>query len=106
MSVKLALLKTGDTIISDIKEIKSEDSLMAYLFNKPHKAIIQKEILLTESETITGATDREYQVLLSPWIILSQDDDIVITPDWIVTIVEPVSSIKQLYGEKINGTSD
>lgn len=104
MSVKLALLKTGDTIISDIKEITSDDTLRAYLFNRPHKTTIQKEILLTETEIIDGATNREYQVLLSPWIVLSQDDDIVVTPDWVVTIVEPVSSIKELYAEKVSGT--
>ena len=38
MSVKLALLKSGEVLISDIKElVVDENKVVGYLFNKPKK---------------------------------------------------------------------
>lgn len=101
MSVKLCLLKSGETVICDLKQASYEGALEAYIFNKPQKVSVQKEILLTEEENINDSLSREYQVMLSPWILLTKDDDIVVTPEWVVTVVEPVSSLKNLYMEKI-----
>jgi hypothetical protein len=107
MSIKLTLLKSGETLISDVKELVSEDSetgnreAVAYLLNKPHKVAVRTEVLLTED--VVDDSKREVQVSLSPWILLSADEDVTIPVDWIVTVVEPVASVKQMYEEKING---
>jgi len=107
MSIKLTLLKSGETLISDVKELVSEDSetgnreAVAYLFNKPHKVAVRTEVLLTED--VVDDSKREVQVSLSPWILLSADEDVTVPVDWIVTVVEPVASVKQMYEEKING---
>jgi hypothetical protein len=34
---------------------------------------------------------------------LSDDTDIAINPDWVVTIVEPAAKLKQSYEERMNG---
>jgi hypothetical protein len=34
---------------------------------------------------------------------LSDDTDIAINPDWVVTIVEPAAKLKQSYEERTNG---
>jgi len=101
MSIKLALLKSGETIISDVKELfTGEDEFRGYLFNKPHKIETRKTLLLTEeNETPRG----DLEVSLSPWIILTSDEQIPISPDWVVTVVEPIETIKQMYEEKLNG---
>lgn len=107
MSIKLTLLKSGETLISDVKELVSEDSetgnreAVAYLLNKPHKVAVRTEVLLTED--VIDDSKREVQVSLSPWILLSADEDVTIPVDWIVTVIEPVASVKQMYEEKING---
>jgi hypothetical protein len=107
MSIKLSLLKSGETLISDIKELVSEDpdtgkkEAVAYLLNKPHKVSIRTEVLLTEK--VEDDTKREIQIGLSPWIMLSADEEVTIPTDWVVTVVEPLSSVKQMYEEKING---
>lgn len=107
MSIKLTLLKSGETLISDVKELVSEDSetgnreAVAYLLNKPHKVAVRTEVLLTED--VVDDSKREVQVSLSPWILLSADEDVTVPVDWIVTVVEPVASVKQMYEEKING---
>jgi len=55
------------------------------------------------TEDVIDDSKREVQVSLSPWILLSADEDVTIPVDWIVTVVEPVASVKQMYEEKING---
>ena len=35
MSVKLAILKSGETVISELKELVSEDNVCGYLFENP-----------------------------------------------------------------------
>ena len=101
MSIKLALLKSGETIISDAKELTDcLGKLQFYRFDKPHKIETRKQFLLVEeNENPRG----DIEVSLSPWIILTSDDQIPVPPDWIVTIVEPIKTIKELYEEKLNG---
>lgn len=103
MSIKLALLKSGETIISDAKELISDEKVCGYLFTKPHKVEVRKTMLLVE-ETENAKGDLE--VSLSPWIILTSDEKIPVPPDWIVTIVEPIQNIKQMYEEKLNAENN
>lgn len=99
MSVKLSLLKSGETIISDAKEIISDDKVCGYLFNKPHIVEIRKTVLLVEENENSNGN---LEVVLTPWILLSKDEQIPVPPDWIVTIVEPIETIKEMYEEKLN----
>lgn len=102
MSVKIALLKSGESVIADIKELISEDKVCGYLFTNPHKMQVSNSIFLTE-ESIEPE-DGTVSVTFSSWILFSSDNEIPVRPDWIVTIVEPVKSIKEMYKEKVNGT--
>jgi len=96
MSVKLFLLKSGEYVISDGKELISNETPVGYLFNNPFKVIINSPIFTSESEP-------EVSVSLSPWIILTNDSQIPIPFDWVLTVVEPIESIKKMYEEQING---
>jgi len=99
MSVKLALLKSGETIIADIKELISDDKICGYLFKDPHKLTLTESVYLTEN-----LEDDSVGVTFAPWILFSKDDEIPVRPDWLVTIVDPVREVKKLYEEKVNGT--
>ena len=92
MSIKLAILKSGETIISDAKELIVEDRVCGYLFNKPHK--------------VENMSDGEVQISLSPWILLTSDTQIPVPTDWIVTLVDPLESIKEMYSEKVGGEEE
>jgi len=101
MSIKLALLKSGETVISDAKELISDDKMCGYLFTNPHKVEARTPMLLVEESESKSSGDLE--ISLTPWIVLSKDDQIPVPPDWVVTIVEPVNEVKEMYEEKING---
>jgi len=99
MSVKLALLKSGETIIADVRELVSEDKVCGYLFKQPHKLTLTESVYLTEH-----VEDDSIGVTFTPWILFTNDTEIPVRPDWLVTIVEPSKEIKNLYEEKVNGT--
>ena len=101
MSVKLAILKSGETVISELKELVSEDNVCGYLFDNPHVVSTRKAVLLTEDSANDVSGDLE--IIMSPWIVLSSDTKIPVRPDWIVTIVEPIDDLREMYEEKLNG---
>ena len=101
MSIKIALLKSGENVIADIKELVSEEKVCGYLFTKPHFVSLRKTPFLIEEKEPSDSSSLE--VSLEPWIILSKDDKIPVRMDWIVTIVEPIDSVAEMYEEKVNG---
>ena len=52
MSIKLTLLKSGETLISEMKELVAEDTEQAhaYLLENPHKVETREKSFLTEEE--------------------------------------------------------
>jgi hypothetical protein len=100
MTVKLAILKSGEEIISDIKEGFLDDKMVNYFFKNPCK------IDINGSYKIFGDTDEEnfkerYSITLSRWPRLSDDLVVSILPDWVVTIVEPNSQLKEMYKNEV-----
>jgi hypothetical protein len=104
MSVKLLVLKSGETIISDAKELVSNDKVCGYLVKDAHTISTRKPQLLTEEKIIENGFEME--VVLAPWILLTSDKEIPVPLDWVITIVEPLASVKQMYLEKLGMTSD
>ena len=96
MSVKLFLLKSGESIISDGREILSGDKTCGYLFENPLKVTINSPVFSPNQD------ESEVSVSLSPWIILSSDTSIPIPADWVVTMVDPVESVKNMYEMQVN----
>ena len=99
MSIKVAVLQSGDQIIAEMKEIVSEDKPTAYLFNQPHKIVLNNQIVLSESKDQSSV-----EVTLTKWILISDEDDIPVSVNQVVTLVEPVASVKKMYEEKVNGS--
>ena len=105
MSVKLVMLKSGEDIITDVKELKSEEGIVGYYFHDP---LIVKMYHPEEPTVLSeDGSSREYESKISvqfyPWIPLSEESRIPCSADWVVTIVEPVKNIKKLYQERIDG---
>jgi hypothetical protein len=43
---------------------------------------------------------------MTPWIILSKDKEIIVPPDCVLTIVDPIESIKQMFIDKTDTEID
>ena len=100
MSIKLMLLKTGETLVSDAKEVIQEEQTRGYLLTEPQIVDAQEKTMLMEADT--GKGNYELDVVLRPWMILSSDKEFVITTDIVATICEPIASIKDMYERKVN----
>ena len=100
MSIKLALLKSGEEVISDISEFRQEetDILVSYLFRKPYCIKIKTSEVLVEDES-----KPKHQLAYYKWMTLSKDDDIIVNRDWVVCITNPLDTVKKNYEEKIDG---
>ena len=98
MSVKVALLKSGESVIADIKEVISDDNICGYLFENPNIiTYLEPEVLTEQTET------SKLKISLIPWILITSDTKIPVRSDWVITIVEPIEEVKKIYEEKING---
>ena len=87
MSVKLLLLKSGEQVIADAKELRRKeddvpaiDKVYGYLVSKPHKVIANKPLVLSENIN----EERNVEITLSPWILLTEDKVMTIPKEWVI----------------------
>ena len=101
MTVKLAILKSGEDIVADIKEmvVGEGDSarVVGYILTKPCGVSLNSKPLQIDDEKDT------YQIKLFPWCPLTKNEKIPITADWVVTIVDPIDKITQMYTKEVLG---
>jgi len=104
MSIKITVLKTGEHIISDMKELmtEGEENAQAYMLVNPHTYEINEKQFITEEEKELEDGDFGINVSLLPWIILSKDKKMIIPTDSVLTVVEPIDAVTQLYLDKVN----
>ena len=108
MSVKLLLLKSGEQILADVKELRRKDDVpivdkvYGFLLIQPHKVIANKPVVLTENFD----EERNVEITISPWILLTEDKEMTVPKEWVITIVNPIESVVEMYQEKINGESN
>ena len=108
MTVKLVLLKSGEDIIADVSEMvvgeegneESPPRVIGYYLNRP--CVIRMQDARNLPELAKGNEQKQgYSVSLFPWMPLSKEDKIPIPADWMITMVEPVTKLSQMYDEDI-----
>ena len=108
MTVKLVLLKSGEDIIADVSEMvvgeegneESPPRVIGYYLNRP--CVVRMQDAKSLPELTKGNEQKQgYSVSLFPWMPLSKEDKIPIPADWMITMVEPVTKLAQMYDEDI-----
>jgi hypothetical protein len=98
MSVKLVVLRTGETIISDIHEMiagqEGQERVIGYYLNSPCSMVLQPTD--EEQNEMTKMAVKLYH-----WIPFAKQKRIPIVSDWVVTVVDPVDNLKENYIETI-----
>ena len=90
MSIKLALLKSGEYIISNIKEGILDDKLVCFVLENPCSVTVNGQYAINDEKN-------KYSVTFNRWPVFSKDIAVQVLPDWLATVVEPVDSLKELY---------
>jgi len=103
MTIKLLLLKSGEDMIANVKEMVfgegDDQRVVGYYLNRP--CIIRMRDSKMISEIQEGEQRSGYEVSLFPWIPLSAEETIPVPSDWVVTMVEPTAKLKEMYLEDI-----
>ena len=94
MTVKILLLKSGEDVIADVKEMVSpDDKVIGYFLSKP--CIIK--LLPKKSE----GDKRETSISMYPWMPLAKEKEIPLPTDWVVTMVTPIKKVETMYKEDV-----
>lgn len=94
MSIKVAVLKTGEQIISDVKEMVVDDKVVGYYFNKA--CLIQLSNPMERDNAKTA-----FDIRLYPWIPFAKDENIPIALDAVTTFVNPVDMLFDMYQNNV-----
>ena len=103
MSIKLAILKSGEQVIADIKEyVDQNEKVISLLFENPYIVMFLTPVLLMEGVVENPESTVSHKVSFSPWIVMSEDKSMTVPVDWVVTVVEPIDWVKKSYEEKMS----
>ena len=93
--VKVVVMFNGDNVICDLQEAVNKETgeRQAYVMNFPYKVEYD-----TPKLDQTGiVTDPEVKVHYQPWCPLSPETRIPLNHNMVVTILEPVPSLRDTY---------
>jgi hypothetical protein len=102
MTIKLMLLKSGEDIIADVAEMamgEEENKRVVGYFLKQPCVVKMRNPNLTEEDGNNKKAG--FEVSLFPWMPLSKEKTIPITAEWVITMVEPITKLKEMYTEDI-----
>ena len=103
--VKVVVMFNGDNVICDLQEAVDKDTgaRQAYVMNFPYKVEYDQPKL----DTAGIVTDPEVKVHYQPWCPLSPETKVALNHNMVVTILEPVPSLRDTYisnVQKMGGT--
>ena len=104
MAIKLAVLKSGEDVIADIREmmVGDEDTpddqkkVVGYYFIKPCGVTLKNKAI-----DVNESSDDSYELKLFPWCPLAKNDAIPMSTDWVVTLVDPVDKLREMYENEV-----
>ena len=93
--VKVVVMFNGDNVICDLQEAVNKETgeRQAYVMNFPYKVEYDQPKL----DTTGIVTDPEVKVHYAPWCPLSPETRIPLNHNMVVTILEPVPSLRDTY---------
>ena len=104
MAIKLAVLKSGEDVIADIREmmVGDEDTpddkkkVVGYYFIKPCGVTLKNKAI-----DVNESADDSFELKLFPWCPLAKNDAIPMSTEWVVTLVDPVDKLREMYENEV-----
>ena len=103
MAVQLVLLKSGEELIADVREVIDTETQkqMSLVFVRPVRLTISEKNVLNE-ETNTPQNILNFE----PWISTSKDESFFVPYDWVVTVTQPKDDILNSYVQNVGVKED
>ena len=91
------MLKSGEELIADTKELELDGKIIGFQLTNP------QVLSLSRASTLNEETEEsKISVNFSKWQIYSDDTVFRIPADWVVTVSNPIESLKTSYEAKFN----
>ena len=111
MTIKILVLKSGEDVIADIKEMMTPDNkVMGYLLTKPCVVKLMSAAPLTaEEDEPNPEGTSEVRIRMHPWAPLAKEKQVPLSTEWVVTMFSPVDKVLDMYKKQVlkeNGKTD
>jgi hypothetical protein len=109
MTVKHIILKSGERLITEVQEMILEGKTVGYYFIKPCLVnVMTQENGRGPNPNIKQKKEKSiFDVSLYPWVPFAKGTQVPVPLDWVVTIVDPVDMLYEMYEENVlNSTKD
>ena len=111
MTIKILVLKSGEDVIADIKEMMTPDNkVMGYLLTKPCVVkLVSTAPLTAEEDDPDNEHSSEVRIRMHPWAPLAKEEQVPLTSEWVVTMVTPIDKVLDMYKKQVlkeNGKTD
>ena len=103
MTIKILVLKSGEDVIADIKEMMTPDNkVMGYFLTKPCVVkLVSNAPLTAEEDDSNTEYSSEVRIRMHPWAPLAKEKEIPLTSEWVVTMVTPIDKVLTMYKEQV-----
>ncbi len=103
MTIKILVLKSGEDVIADIKEMLTPDKkVIGYFMRRPCVVKLMPTAPLDSDDMDPDAEVKaEMKVRMHPWAPLAQEKEIPMTTDWVVSMITPVEKVTKMYKEDV-----
>lgn len=105
MSIKLCVLRTGETVIGDLKEVIDhvENKSLGYKISNPYVVTFKyRNMLRVEGEEVEQSEENNADLQFNFWAPLSAERDFNFTFDFIDVIYPPHQDVINSYNAVVN----
>ena len=111
MTIKILVLKSGEDVIADIKEMMTSDNqVMGYILTKPCVVKLMSSAPLTaEEDDPNPEGSSEVRIRMHPWAPLAKEKEVPLSTEWVVTMFSPIDKVLEMYKKQVlkqNGKTD
>ena len=112
MTIKILVLKSGEDVIADIKEMMTSDNqVMGYILTKPCVVKLMSAAPLTAEEDDDSNPEgtSEVRIRMHPWAPLAKEKQVPLSTEWVVTMFSPIDKVLDMYKKQVlkeNGKTD
>ena len=114
MTIKILVLKSGEDVIADIKEMMTSDNqVMGYILTKPCVVKLMSAAPLTaEEDEPNPEGTSEVRIRMHPWAPLAKEKQVPLSTEWVVTMFSPIDKVLDMYKKQVlkengqNNTTD
>lgn len=100
MTIKLALMKSGETVISDVQaKVDHNDQVVSMVFKDPFG--VELVTPSVDFDVDEGEVTKEYAIRFWDWMPLTDDSEVKVNPDWIVSFTNPKEDILNSYKDRM-----